>query len=135
MERSGSCAAEELTMSAPQQPSRRDNESVEAVPPQHQLDPVSGPDGDSGDQDIDTAGTEHDEESPTAAGPASRRQGRAAAPDASFAEAADNERRPIGPSDPGSMHRREDDDEARAKSSDFHDTAATVARPAIDRHR
>jgi hypothetical protein len=49
-------------MSAPQQPSRRENEPVEAVPPQHQLDPVSGPDGDSSDQDIDTAGTEADEE-------------------------------------------------------------------------
>ena len=36
-------------MSAPQQPSRRENEPVEANPPQHQLDPVSGPDGDSGD--------------------------------------------------------------------------------------
>ena len=55
-------------MSAPQQPSRRKNEPVESVPPQQQLDPVSGPDGDSGDsgdssdQDIDTAGTEADEE-------------------------------------------------------------------------
>ena len=49
-------------MSAPQQPSRRGNEPVEAVPPQHQLDPVSGPDGDSSsDQDIDTAGTEADD--------------------------------------------------------------------------
>ena len=53
-------------MSAPQQPSRRENEPVEAVPPQRQLDPVSGPDGDSGnqgssDQDIDTAGTEADD--------------------------------------------------------------------------
>src|ERR1051325_10302020 len=140
--RSGSCAAEELAMSAPQQPGRREHESVEAIPPQQQLDPVSGPDGDSGgpdgdsgDQDIDTAGTEHDDESPTAAGPAARRRGRADSPDASFAEAPDNERRPIGPSDPGSMHRREDDAEAMAKSSDFHDTAATVARPAIDRHR
>ena len=62
----GSCAAEEFPMSAPQQPSRRENEPVEGVPPQHQLDPVSGPDGDSGDQDIDTAGTEADSESPTA---------------------------------------------------------------------
>ena len=54
-------------MSAPQQPSRP-NKSQEAVPPQQQLDPVSGPDGDSGgDQDIDTAGTEADVESPTAA--------------------------------------------------------------------
>ena len=53
-------------MSAPQQPSRRENEPVEAVPPQHQLDPVSGPDGHSGDQDIDTAGTEADPESPAA---------------------------------------------------------------------
>ena len=53
-------------MSAPQQPSRRKNEPVENVPPQQQLDPVGGPDGDagtSGDQDIDTAGTEHDEQS------------------------------------------------------------------------
>ena len=51
-------------MSAPQQPSRP-SEPVEAVPPQKQLDPVSGPDGDSsGDQDIDTAGTEADDESP-----------------------------------------------------------------------
>ena len=128
-------------MSTPRQPSRRENESVEAVPPQHQLDPVSGPDGDSGDsgnsgdQDIDTAGTEADDESPTAAGPAARRRDRATTPDASFADAPENERRPIGPSDPASMHRREDDAEARARSSDFHDTAATVARPAIDRHR
>ena len=53
-------------MSAPQQPSRRANEPVDGVPPQHQLDPVSGPDGDSGDQDIDTAGTEADSESPIA---------------------------------------------------------------------
>ena len=60
-------------MSAPQQPNRRDNEPVEAVPPQKQLDPVSGPDGDSsGDQDIDTAGTEADTESP-AAGAAARK--------------------------------------------------------------
>ena len=122
-------------MSAPQPPSRRENEPVEAVQPQHQLDPVSGPDGDSGDQDIDTAGTEHDDESATAAGPAARRRGQAAAPDAAYADAADNEHRPISPIDPGSMHRREDDAEARAHSSDFHDTAATVARPVIDRHR
>ena len=53
-------------MSAPQQPTRRDDEPVEGVPPQKQLDPVSGPDGYSGDQDIDTAGTEADAESPTA---------------------------------------------------------------------
>ena len=52
-------------MSAPQQPSRRGNEPVETVPPQDQLDPVGGPDGDAGptgDQDIDTAGTEADTE-------------------------------------------------------------------------
>jgi hypothetical protein len=122
-------------MSAPQQPSRRDNQSVEAVPPQHQLDPVSGPDGDSGDQDIDTAGTEADDNSATATGPAARRKGQAEAPDAKYADAPDNEHRPIGASDPGSMHRREDDDKAQAHSSDFHDTAATVARPVIDRHR
>jgi hypothetical protein len=121
-------------MTAPQQPSRRDNEPVEAVPPQHEIDPVSGPDGYSGDQDIDTAGTEADDES-TAAGPA-RKRGRATPPDASFADAPDNERPPIGPSDPGSMHRREDDEEAMAHSPDFHDTTAPAAgRPAIDRHR
>jgi hypothetical protein len=57
-----------------QQPSRRPNEPVENVAPQHQLDPVSGPDGDAGDQDIDTAGTEHDEESPAAAGSSSRKR-------------------------------------------------------------
>jgi len=88
-----------------------------------------------GDQDIDTAGTEADVESPTGAGPAARRPGRASSPDASFADAADNEQRPIGAHDPGSMHRREDDAEAMAQSPDFHDTRATVARPAIDRHR
>jgi len=52
-------------MCAPEQPSRRGNEPIESVPPQHQLDPVSGPDGDAGttgDQDIDTAGTEADTE-------------------------------------------------------------------------
>jgi len=108
-------AAEELAMNAPEQ--------------------KSGPDGYSGDQDIDTAGTEADDESATAAGPAARRRGQATPPDASYADAPDNEHKPIGPSDPGSMHRREDDDEARAHSSDFHDAAATVARPAIDRHR
>jgi hypothetical protein len=118
-----------------QQPSRRPNEPVENVAPQHQLDPVGGPDGDAGDQDIDTAGTEHDDQSPTATGPASRRRDQATPPDASFADAADNEWRPIGAHAPGSMHRREDDDEARAHSSDFHDTTATVGRPVIDRHR
>lgn len=126
-------------MSAPQQPSRHKNEPVEAVPPQDQLDPVSGPDGDSGDsgdssdQDIDTAGTEADDES-TAAGPAARKGGRATPPDKSFADAPDNEHRPIGPHDPASMHRREDDAEAMAHSPDFHDAPAT-GRPTIDRHR
>jgi len=67
-------------MSAPQQPSRRENEPVEGIAPQHQLDPVSGPDGDSGDQDIDTAGTEADPESPSA-GAASRKRGSGTAPD------------------------------------------------------
>lgn len=61
-------------MSAQQPPGRRENEPVEGVPPQHQLDPVSGPDGDSGDQDIDTAGTEADDESPAAGGPSSRKR-------------------------------------------------------------
>jgi hypothetical protein len=71
-------------MSAPQQPSRRKNEPVEAVPPQHQLDPVSGPDGDSGDsgdssdQDIDTAGTEADDTATTGTGPAAPAAGRPA---------------------------------------------------------
>ena len=63
-------------MSAPQQPSRRENEPVENVAPQKQLDPVSGPDGDSGgsgDQDIDTAGTEADTESPSAEAAARKR--------------------------------------------------------------
>ena len=122
-------------MSTPQQPSRRENEPIEGVPPQKQLDPVSGPDGDSSDQDIDIAGTEADVESPSGAGPAARRPGRASAPDASFADAADNERRPIGAHDPGSMHRREDDAEAMANSPDFRDKPARVAPPAIDRHR
>ena len=120
-------------MSAPQQPSRPQNEPVEGVPPQ--VDSVPGPDGDSSDQDIDTAGTEADVESPTGAGPAARKSGRASAPDASFADAPDNERQPIGAHDPGSMHRREDDDEAMAHSPDFHDAATGVGRPVIDRHR
>ena len=129
-------------MSATQPPSRRENEPVESAPPQQQLDPVSGPDGHSGDQDIetgdqdiDTAGTEADAESPAGAAPAARKPGRASSPDASFADAADNERRPIGAHDPGSMHRREDDAEAMAHSSDFHDAPARAGRPAIDRHR
>lgn len=110
-------------MSTPKQPNRP-NEPVEAV---------SGPDGDSrGDQDIDTAGTEADTEA-TGAGPSSRRQGRTDAPDASYAEAPDNEQRAVGAHDPGSMHRREDDDEAMARSSDFHDRSP--GRPVIDRHR
>ncbi len=124
-------------MSAPQPPSRRENQPVESVAPQQQLDPVSGPDGhsgDSGDQDIDTAGTEADTESPGAMGPTSRKDGQATAPDASFGKAPDNERRPIGAHDPTSMHRREDDVEALAHSPDFHQ-AQPVGRPAIDRHR
>jgi len=68
-------------MSAPQQPSRRENEPIEGVPPQKQLDPVSGPDGDSGDQDIDTAGTEADVESPAGTGPSARKPERAPAID------------------------------------------------------
>lgn len=119
-------------MSAPQHPTRQ-HEPVEGVPPEH--DPMPGPDGNSGDQDIDTAGTEADAESPSGAGPAARRPGRANAPDASFADAPDNERRPIGAHDPGSMHRREDDDEAMAHSPDFHDTTPRGAPPVIDRHR
>jgi hypothetical protein len=122
-------------MSAPNQQPSRAKPPVENVPPQHQLDPVSGPDGDGGDQDIDTAGTEHDDESPTAMGPASRRGRRAATPDASLADAPDNEHRPIGAHDPGSLHRREDDAEAMAHSPDFHDATPTVGRPVIDRHR
>ena len=43
------------SMSAPQQPSRRENEPVENIAPQHQLDPVSGPDGDSGESAIRTS--------------------------------------------------------------------------------
>jgi hypothetical protein len=130
-----------MAMSAPQQPSRRENEPVEAVPPQEPLDPVRGPDGDSGspsdsgDQDIDTAGTEADDTSSTASGPSVRRQGRARSPDASFADAPDNERKPISPLDPASMHRREDDADAMAHSPDFHDGTPAVGRPAIDRHR
>ena len=125
-------------MSAPKQPSSRENEPIERenepienVPPQHQLDPVNGPDGDSGggDQDIDTAGTEADTEPSSASGPSSRSRGRAAAPDASLADAPENEHRPIGAHDPGTMHRREDDAEAMAHSPDFH------GRPVIDRHR
>jgi hypothetical protein len=68
-------------MTSPQQPSRRDNEPIEGVPPQKQLDPVSEPDGDSGDQDIDTAGTEADVESPAGAEPSARKPGRAPAID------------------------------------------------------
>jgi hypothetical protein len=121
-------------MSTPRD-SSRPNEPVEGMAPQHQLDPVSGPDGDAGDQDIDTAGTEHDEQSASAMGPTSRRAGRAGTPDASFADAPDNERKPIGAHNPASMHRREDDDEAMAHSPDFHDAASGVGRPVIDRHR
>jgi hypothetical protein len=120
-------------MNAPQQPSRREKEFAQAAPPQHQLDPVSGPDGDSSDQDIDTAGTEADDTS-TAAGPAARRRGQAEAPDGHYADAPDNEHRPIGPLDPGSMHRREDDAEALKHSPDFRD-APPAGRPTIDRHR
>ena len=55
--------------------------------PQPPIDPVSGPDGDSrGDQDIDTAGTEADVESPTAAGASSRKRGRPDDPDASVSD-------------------------------------------------
>ena len=113
-------------MSAPQQPSRRGNEPVENVPPQDQLDPVSGPDGDAGatgDQDIDTAGTEADTEAPTARAP---RHAHAIAPPLRMrvARAPKSERRPIGAHDPASMHRREDDSEAMAHSPDFHDHAS-----------
>jgi hypothetical protein len=49
-------------MSAPQQPSTRDQKPAEASAPPSQLDAVAGPDGDSSDQDIDTAGTEADDQ-------------------------------------------------------------------------
>src|ERR1044072_7725563 len=72
-------AAEELAMSAPEQ--------------------KSGPDGYSGDQDIDTAGPEPDDEAAPARGPARRRRNQATSPDAPYADAPDNEHKPIGPSD------------------------------------
>jgi hypothetical protein len=83
--------------------------------------PTVEPDGYSGDQDIDTAGTEADGESMTAMGAAARRDGAPHAPDPSYADAPENQRPPVGAHNPGSMHRHEDDAQARARSSDFHD--------------
>jgi hypothetical protein len=105
-------------MGATQPPSPREHApaqpSIDPHPPS-QLDPVSGPDGDSGDQDIDTAGTEADEESMTATGPTARKHGSPARPRASLADAPENERAPIGSHEPASMHRREDDAKAKAR--------------------
>jgi hypothetical protein len=119
-------------MGTPRQPNPHRNESVEDTtprqsgdrrpePPQEQLNPVSGPDGDSSDQDIDTAGTEADDQSMTAMGPAARRSGAPHPPDPSYGDATENARRPIGAQDPSSMHRRENDAKAFANSSDVHD--------------
>ena len=90
----------------------------EAVPPGT---PNVGAGGaDAGDQDIDTAGTEADDE-PSPLPPPARRSGSPRRPDASMADAPENQAAPIGPHAPASLHRREDDDRARAVSPEFHD--------------
>jgi hypothetical protein len=76
---------------------------------------------DAGDQDIDTAGTEADDEQPSPLPPPARRSGSPRRPPASMADAPENQAAPIGPHAPASLHRREDDDWARAASPDFHD--------------
>jgi hypothetical protein len=63
-----------------------------------------------------------------AIGPTIRDEHTLPAPDPSMAETADNEARPIGPHDPASMHRREDDAEAMASSPDFHDRPGSGRR-------
>src|SRR5215831_13864204 len=98
-------------MTTPRQPDPRRNDSVEHAtatsgerrpePPDTPLDPVSGPDGDSSDQDIDTAGTEADDQSMTAMGPAARPNGAPDPPYPSYGDAPENARPPIGAQDPG----------------------------------
>jgi hypothetical protein len=56
-----------------------------------------------------------------AIGPTVRDEHSPQPPDPSMADAPDNQGKPVGPHDPASMHRREDDDEAMASSPDFHD--------------
>src|SRR5262245_7749093 len=89
-------------------------------PLQSQPDP---PAAGSGDQDIDTAGTEAD--TMTALGPSARK--RHPAP-GSLADAPGNEGKAIGPHDPATMHRAEDDVEHLAESPDFHDRPGSGAR-------
>jgi len=65
----------------------------------------------------------------TAIGPTVRTGNSPQPPDPSLADAPGNQAKPIGPHNPASMHRREDDEQARAASPEFHD------RPGSGRHR
>ena len=65
----------------------------------------------------------------TAIGPTVRTEDSPQPSDPALADAPDNHAKPIGPHDPASMHRREDDEQARAVSPDFTD------RPGSGRHR
>lgn len=87
-----------------------------------------GPDGDSGDQDIDTAGTEADPDPMTSTGPSARKGGAPRAPDARMADAPGNENPPIGSHNPGSLHRREDDEEVRLNTPEFHNQPGYTRR-------
>lgn len=63
------------------------------------------------DQDVDTAGTDADDER-------AAREGRRDDPSADRARAA-GDQQPRSPNDPGTMHRAEDDAAAQAGSRDF----------------
>ena len=113
------------TASNPSAPARKNpshtptSDEPEAVPAGTPNVGVGG--ADAGDQDIDTAGTEADDESPSALPPPARRSGSPRHSAASMADAPENQAPPIGPHAPASLHRREDDDRARAVSPEFHD--------------
>jgi hypothetical protein len=57
----------------------------------------------------------------TGMGPPMRDEHSPLPPEPSMADSPDNQGKPIGAHDPTTMHRREDDDQARAGSPDFHD--------------
>jgi hypothetical protein len=94
--------------------------------PQQNLGNPSAPD--PGDQDIDTAATNAYDEFASQRGDAVQ-EAAPVEPSAAAGDAADNDATPIGPHDPSSMPRAEDDPTVLGRSLEFHD------RPGSGKHR
>jgi hypothetical protein len=74
---------------------------------------------DPGDQDIDTAATNVDDELASERGELTTAEPIEA--NVAYGDAIDNDATPIGPHDPASMPRAEDDAEVLERSPEFHD--------------